>query len=246
VKRLWVWFQSLPRARQIGIAVLAAHGIAILMLAANHLSAPTLKPRKAFAIRTALVPKPAPVVRKDRSTKIPATTAPTVEEKKNKSPLSRKTEAKKGSPVPQKKGGASRVANPEVDTHLLQQIAESLEAISDTPMSTQSHFSFSLPPAVEIQDDGQAFFDRPAYGEAVTAALQNSLVLPEYGSVIAQIEIGSNGTVRRCEILEARSRKNSEFLKKRLQELAFPCLNEFGISDDRVVFTITFQNVENR
>ena len=65
-------------------------------------------------------------------------------------------------------------------------------------------------------------------------------------TTFAKIEIDATGAVTECDILDARSRKNAEFLKKRLRELVFPCFNEFGLTDNHLNFTVTFNNVENR
>lgn len=135
----------------------------------------------------------------------------------------------------------------KIDSDLLQKIVEDLEAIaSSTKISRQSNFTVPLPSSIEIRPEVQTSFDRPKYGEIVSAILLHSLDLPEFGQVIVAVEIDANGSVTQCEILDARSRKNGEFLKKRLQELTFPCFNEFGLSENHLNFTITFNNVENR
>jgi hypothetical protein len=86
----------------------------------------------------------------------------------------------------------------------------------------------------------------PTYGEFLIAYLQSSLDLPEYGEVRAKIEIDRFGKLLHCEILEAKSTKNAEFLKNQLPDLTFPCLNDFDIMDFSQTFTITFRNVETR
>ena len=86
----------------------------------------------------------------------------------------------------------------------------------------------------------------PNYGEFLIAFLQNSLDLPEYGEVKAKLEIDRFGKLVQCEILQAKSLKNAEFLKSQLPELLFPILSDFGIVDGTQTFTITFRNVENR
>ncbi len=123
----------------------------------------------------------------------------------------------------------------------LENIAESLGAIASSSKASQqpSKFAVSLPTAIEIQSTKEEE-QRPGYGEVVSAILQERLDLPEFGEVVAKIEIAPNGTVASVEILEAKSRKNGSFLKKRLQELAFPCFNEFGLSESGCILPLPF------
>ena len=267
VKRCWIWFLCLSRFGQIGVCVIAAHTVVILMLLVNHAASREMKARKPIAIRTSLMPQPsapgaiaagpsAPVIKGA----IAKSAAPAVQEKKPAAPALKKEAAKMSTApksIPLKKGaGAAGTKKKEVqavketgeiDSALLLQIAENLGAIAASSKVTHPpNFSVSLPNSVEIQSVGVAANDSPAYGETVSAILQNNLDLPEYGEVVAKIDIDASGAVVGCEILETRSRKNAEFLKKRLQELAFPCFNEFGLVEKHLNFTITFHNVENR
>lgn len=269
VKRIWIWFQYLSRFQQIGFCVLAAHVAVILIFALNHVTASRPNTKKAIAIRTLLEPKPlarqepaAPAKKEigqnPPQNKSAANEMPKVVGKKTQA--SAKTEVKKKPLLPatpkkeaqdsgsrKKNSSAAGTAGSGIDNELLQQITENLEAIAAPAKTSQpSNFAVALPSIIEIQTGIQAPFDRPGYGETVSAILQSSLDLPEFGKVVAKIEIDANGTVARCEILETRSQKNAAFLKKRLQELAFPCFNEFGLTETHLNFTITFQNVENR
>ena len=122
-----------------------------------------------------------------------------------------------------------------------------INAIGAPPKAQEpSHFAPRLPTSIEIQSGGPSAEVRPGYGEIVSSILQSNLDLPEFGQVVARIEINAIGSVSSCEILQAKSRKNGEFLKKRLRELVFPCFNEFGITENHLNFTITFHNAENR
>ena len=266
MKRLWHLFLSLSRFHQIGCSVLAAHALIVIMLAIHHMTGRSLNPKKAIAIRTtfatAASPRKEPAVDPPESAK---------KDQEKKTANSRKQVSAQESAVAKKEvkksvskppatspkngavlSGAGKKTSPEIgkesaiDNEILHQIAESLGTLSaSTKVSQQSNFKVSLPPSIQIRAEAKSSFDRPGYGELVSAILQNSLDLPEFGQVIAKIEIAANGDVTQCEILETRSRKNAEFLKKRLQELAFPCFNEFGLLEPRLTFTITFHNAEN-
>jgi hypothetical protein len=80
----------------------------------------------------------------------------------------------------------------------------------------------------------------PSYGETLIAYLQGCLDLPEFGEVKVELEIDRNGHLVHFEILEEKSKKNAEFLKKRLPELVLPCFN--NSSNETAAFTITFKN----
>lgn len=254
MKRLWLWFQSLSRFKQIGVCVLFAHVVVILMLSTNHVTSRRLKPRKPMAIRMALAPSPE--IKKaqpaaNRSIKKSEQKPPSIGKSpaiEKKQEVKKLTAPKKTTATPESKKKPAPVAEgAAINKELLEQIASSFDAIS-TPSKIlpQPKFAVDLPSSVEVQNQVQASMGNPRYGETISAILQSNLELPEYGEVIAKIEIDASGFVTLCEILETKSRKNADFIKKRLQELAFPCFNEFGLMEARINFTITFHNDEYR
>ena len=83
------------------------------------------------------------------------------------------------------------------------------------------------------------------YGEELVDYFCQVLDLPEYGDVIVDLEINNQGKLVSFDILEAKSQKNSLFLKKRLPELSLPCFNEAKRSDETHKYTITFKNMED-
>jgi hypothetical protein len=220
------WFHSLTRFQQIGVSVLAVHVLVILVLLTSHIACLRVKVRKPIAIQTVLLQKPvtAPVL------------APTTV-KKTQPP----------SPLPAKKAAApppvATTPQKKQTNDLLSQIAESLENLATTTKAPKSS-ALILPPSIQIKAD-ELTIENPNYREMVSAILQNSLDLPEFGKVVASLKIGPSGSVVDCQILDSQSRKNAEFLKKRLQELSFPCFNQFGIEEKQLNFTVTFQNAEN-
>jgi hypothetical protein len=223
------WFQSLTRFKQIGVSVLLIHSLIIFALLINHAASGRTKVRKPIAIRTTLLPKPAPAT---APTQAAAASSP---EKKKTLP-----------PSPSKKVTPSVAPSQKKETDLLTQIADSLGAIATSPKPLKpSNFAPSLPSSIQIQTEDLVSIENPNYRETVSAILQNNLDLPEFGKVVVKIEIGASGNVVQCQILDSQSRKNGEFLKKRLQELSFPCFNGFGIKENQLTFTVTFQNVEN-
>lgn len=254
MKRLWFWFQSLSRFKQIGVCVLIAHAVVILMLSVNHVTSRRLKPRKPIAIRMALATSPE--IKKAKTTEKrsinkseqkppPKAKSPAIEKKQEVKKL---MAPKKTAAAPESKKKTAPVAEgASINNELLEQIASSLDAIaSSSKVLPKAKFAVDLPSSIEVQNQVRASVANPGYGETISAILQSNLDLPEYGEVVAKIEIDASGFVTQCEIIETKSRKNADFIKKRLQELAFPCFNEFGLTETRINFTITFHNDEYR
>ncbi len=190
---------------------------------------------RTFAEKKASPPAPT-TVSKPKQTKAPlSTTAP---KHKQAEALPRKKNSPKCTPE------CTKERTHKIDNHLLQQISESLETIA-APTQMARQVEISLPQSIEIakmEKSDQQF----RYKEMILTILQNQLELPEFGEVIVKIKINEKGSVFYCEILKTQSNKNGEFLKKRLQELTFPCFNEYGMASSPLDFTITFYNVENR
>jgi hypothetical protein len=234
MSRIGIWFQNLSRFGQFGVVSLALHAALVLTLLINH--AATARPplRRPIQVRMSLPSSPAVAA---NSKKAPL--APVKEMKK--------ATASKAAPPKKNKAAKESPQEAGLDQKLLRQIADSLDAIGKEAKTAKPlSFAPRLPPSIAIESGGKAAAIRPGYGETVSGILQNSLDLPEFGQVVAKIEIDAAGSVTQCEILEAKSRKNGEFLKKRLRELVFPCFNEFGIAENHLNFTITFHNAENR
>ena len=255
MKRLWLWFQSLSRFKQIGLCVLIAHAAVVLMLSVNHVTSRRLKPRKPIAIRMALATSPEikkaqtaakRSIKKPEQKPLPKAKSPAIEKKQEVKKL---TAQKKTAAAPESKKKTAPVVAEEasINNELLEQIASSLDAIaSSSKVLPEAKFAVDLPSSIEVQNQARASVANPRYGETISAILQSNLDLPEYGEVVAKIEIDASGFVTQCEIIETKSRKNADFIKKRLQELAFPCFNEFGLTETRINFTITFHNDEYR
>lgn len=108
----------------------------------------------------------------------------------------------------------------------------------DLPVPIVKIITDDLPTPKEINSVVEE--EKPSYGQTLIAYLQGCLDLPEFGEVKVDLEVDRDGHLVRIEILEEKSKKNSEFLKKRLPELVLPCFNDS--SNETAVFTITFKN----
>ena len=216
MKRFSLWFLSLSRGAQIGILVLTVHLGAVGWLLGHH-----------FLMAVATPPRKPIAV---RTTTLPRP-APLVHAGREKAkPL------KSTAQLP----STTKPSAP--DQELLQQLLNNFEALTAPAPKPSVSAPLSLPSIITTTANPIDV----SYGEALLAILQHSLDLPELGEVTLTIEIGPNGTVVNTQVLEAYSPKNSEFLKKRLQELSFPCFNDFGLTEPSMNFTITFRNAEIR
>lgn len=241
------WFTSLSRSRQLALTVLGAHLALIAALLINHLLTGRPQPKRPIGVRTITIKPaefPSAPTSSTRQLSPPARVNPVVKKESavKKEKIIAKPEPKK---VPAKTNGKE---TPQIDEGILKQLSESFHTVIAPAQQPRQHFAPSLPSAIVTKAaiDPVSASAAPSYGEAFAAVLQNSLDLPEFGEVIAKIEIEADGRVSGVEILSERNRKNAEFLKNRLQELLFPCFNEFGLSEKRLNFTVTFRNVENR
>lgn len=227
MKELYNKFLTLSRGKQIALVVCLFHLVAVLGLIGHHFATRRLRPPRPMVVRT-LAAQPAPRAIASAPTPVAKTAEP---KPKSKTPA---PVAKKSTPSATKTG--TKPAPIAKKAPVFQEIAESLEALSSEAARTRT--ILTVPSKIQSKAEiAPSKFD-PTYGELLIAYLQNELDLPEYGEVKVKIEIDRFGRLVDCEILEAKSFKNAEFLKNRLPELAFPCLN------DPQSFTITFRNVE--
>lgn len=198
------------RGKQIAVAVLLAHAFLLTMLGADHWMHRTKVERKPVAVRT-FVLEP-----------LPKAAFPTTSPTKTTSP-------KKTTPKPQQKKPPAPTAPQD---HLLAEIEKNLESLTaSTPTVKKAKIAI---PTLNTQPQAQPTESFAI--EQIAALLQENLELPEFGEVKIKLSINRLGVLETLEILDAKSEKNGEFLKKRLPELPFPCLNEV------TTLTIVFSN----
>ena len=270
---MWKRFLSLSRIQQIAAAVCLVHLLLAAGLSIHHLATRRLRPAKPIAVRTLAAPafatRAAAPVKKEapkqpaiaKSAEKPLSKA-AVKQETPKTDAAKKTAPAKPQPAKEKaavKKTAPEKAAPSQETlaeseRALADLAESLKKISEPEETNSARTALVLPPvlsqnplkiAPKIETSESFETDlAPSYEQFLIAYLQTVLDLPEYGEVKIEIEIDRFGNLLRCAVLESRSAKNGEFLKKRLPELSFPCFNDFGITDLTLTFNIAFRNVE--
>lgn len=237
---MWKKFLSLSRFQQIALSVCLFHMFAVLAMTGHHWATKRLRPPRPIAVRTLASPTRSAVPSKPVTTLPSKATAASAKKTAAAQKPKAKSAAKPSKPQPAAK-----------ETRALQEIAEKLESLQPaSPPSKRTALSLPKPlneplakRKIETQPDEQSLVD-PNYAERLIGELQSALDLPEFGEVKVAITIDRSGKAVACSILDSKSAKNAEFLKKRLPELAYPCFNDFGISDATLEFTITFRNVD--
>lgn len=138
-------------------------------------------------------------------------------------------------------------SKPTIKPKALTEIAQSFEAF-DIGSEKRQEKPLFIPQKIKPKEKKQfqLEIEDASYHEYLISFLQNSLELPEYGEIKAKLTIDRFGRLLTCEIIDSRSKKNSQVLKNRLPELVYPCLNDYGILDATQTFTITFKNAEIR
>ena len=198
--------------RKLGLFVLIAHFSIVIALTIHHFASHRFKPSKPIVIRTVLPPQVQPKV-------IAAAPAPA---------------ASKPAPVAPKKAPAPPKPKPAATKTTAPKKQEKVTPEIPPPPKTTLNVPRKIQPKAEVTTD----VDNLSYGELLIAYLQSILELPEMGEVKAHIKINARGALVDCEIIEAKSDRNAEFLRRRLPELTYPLSNDFSGAS----FTVTFRN----
>lgn len=204
--------------------VIGIHCALLVALVIDHLvhRRPLIRP---IAVRTVRMRPPPSIAQAPKS----ASAKPSIAKKKE-SPLPSK-------PVASKKP-AQKVSKP---TPL-----PSFDPPSPPPRPSRTEIQ--LPSLLEekavvspsLRDEGSF---PSTYEETLISFLTASLELPEYGEVRAELTLTREGRLLSIDILDAKSRKNKEFLKKKLPELLYPCFNDS--SSEIKSFTVVFRNEDS-
>lgn len=262
---MWKRFLSLSRLQQIAAAVCIVHLFLAAALSIHHLATRRLRPAKPIAVRTHRIPAAAaqaPMAMKKEPLR-PAPSAKPAAKPAVKADAPKKTPPAKPQPAKEKAAVKKTpleksLEKPKEEVSEPQEawagLAQNLKKMAEPAETTPSRTPLDLPPLLtqnplksssKIENSDSFETDRaPSYEQFLIAYLQTILELPEYGEVRIEIEIDRFGNPIRCAVLESRSAKNGEYLKKRLPELSLPCFNDFGITDLTLTFNIVFRNVE--
>lgn len=229
IKKAWIYFFLLSRKKQISLVVWTFHFFLLTALIINHLWTRSTPKTRPIAVRT---------FASVSQTETPLVSTKTANIQTSPKPLAPKTSAKK--PAPNKK------AAPKADENesALQSVANALEELKSLEKKKEPLKTLSVPSQIRLETKGAESKIAQTYGAFLVAYLENSLDLPEYGNVKLELSIDRTGRLLTSQVLSSESDKNSEFLKNRLPELAFPCFNDFQIAENTLTFTVSFRNAE--
>lgn len=146
-------------------------------------------------------------------------------------PTLTKSESSKPTPKPSASKPAPANTNNEVKKQqsILKQIETNLTAISTatTPSTSKKQIEVPIFSEPQLSDISSEILPEDlTTNEKIILLLQETLQLPEFGEVKVFLSIDRSGRLQSLEVLKAESAKNAEFLKNRLPDLQFPCLNE--------------------
>jgi hypothetical protein len=225
------WFYRLSRAKQIVLSVLVAHVTFVLFLVAQNIyhTWPTKK-HKVIVNMVHITPPKATSPSAPSSQKLQSAAKKPAPVKKV--PKSVKTAKETQAPQPDK----LKKSEPQVvvEASLLKEIEACIETIAAHAPSASRQTTIHIP-TLSLPTSTKTI-EAETSDEIIAAFLGQSLTLPEFGEVRAFLAVDRWGHLQTLNILDAKSEKNAAFLKNRLPELQFPCLNE-GVS-----LTVIFSN----
>ncbi len=243
--RLIHWFFSLTRGSQIAVSTIAAHFLLLFVLTVQHwITSPSHQKKRPIAVNTVRIAAPAPKVVAKQAAQQKPVSAPAkvvtppkpVAKAIPKQAVKQETKAVSKPAAKAAPKSVSVVAKPvatKEQTKLLKEIEQNLSSI-ETPVVKSKKVELEVP-VVELKEE-VSHEEEASSTEQIAFFLQESLRLPEFGQVRMQLSIDRFGKLKTFEVLDAKSEKNAEFLKKQLPDLQFPCLNE------TVSLTIVFSN----
>jgi outer membrane biosynthesis protein TonB len=237
-------------SRQIAFAIFSLHVLVVLVLVGDH----WIKRRESkvhrIAIKTVLLQspesKPTPLSSTRPSSSTPrkpqAPSTPTAAVSAPKPPVVAPSKKKKAQTFTRSKSEKDPIAPAEntPPSDLFEEISRSLDSIASSLEAKPKKTSIEIPSfSPNVAPSLRTIPGQPSAAEQIASLLEAALELPEFGAVKVRIEIDRGGSLKELEVLESQSSKNAAFLKKRLPELAFPCLNESAS------FTFVFRNADD-
>lgn len=248
-------FAALSRLYQIVIVVFGVHLCLVLTLCVHHFVGKE-KPKTKMVIRTiqvapliqpqAFIAAPPQTKNMKKSEQKSVSSSPKKEIREKPFLTSKPKEVTNAKVLPPQESPKSSSSIQGIDPFL---VSEMVTQLNEFMGESGSLSALSKPPSLIVPKNvSEPVFVEEceiSYGKRIAGFLQNSLELPEFGEVKVDLELNSSGRIIRAEIIEAKSKKNGEFLKKRLLELDLPCFNDDKKSDAILKFTITFKNFES-
>lgn len=230
MKKLIQLFFTFSRGKQIAVSVILVHLLVLFCLTGQHLATCRWRTPRPMVIKTISPVLAAPVEKKlIASAEKPQKSQPAAE-KKAAAPMI-------AAPKQEKKIATPAKIKPAPKNNALKEIADSFDAITSEPKKKTVRPALNVPvKAASKLQEAAVEDDDATYEEYLIAFLQSALDLPEFGEVKMEIEIDSYGKLVDCKIVESKSRKNAEFLRKEIVSLNFP------VPLGSHKFTIVFRN----
>ncbi|MBS0624739.1 MAG: hypothetical protein JSS32_01660 [Verrucomicrobia bacterium] len=240
VKSIWDRFFQLTRKNQVAVSIWGLHFLLLICLLIHHGISRAFRPARPISVRT-FIPKTTTPPLKAIATIPQGKSTASVKQKAVPQKSTAKKQVKSLATAKPKAGpsSAKNKSKEEINT-----VLEAFSELEKAPVSKNS--SIEIPSPIQIHKPVvQESAINLSYSEFLVAYLQETLDLPEYGEVKIKLSIDRDGRVLDSSVLSSENSKNSEFLKKRLPELSFPCFNDFDIDEKCLTFTVSFSNAES-
>ncbi|MBJ7448859.1 MAG: hypothetical protein JHC93_00695 [Parachlamydiales bacterium] len=212
-----------------------------LILISIHWSSPkkVIKPRSMHVQTVKLAPKTIQTTKSTSTTTASTTTSTPKKEVKKEPKKETKTDSKTTTPkqtptqkTPAKKSTASKPVPAKTTTtkankssacdDLLASIEKDMAQIGKktTPAATTATSKSSYT-TLKWETDQLMNPKEMSYLDEVVGALQQSLILPEYGSVKIELTINKNGSVANLKVVSSESSKNKKYIEENLTTFLF-------------------------
>jgi len=184
------------------------------------------KNKKTFIVKNVIIQKPQPIkhVTPIKQSQPRKTVTAKNNNQKKKLPKIEKQEKK---PSPQ---------------NLLNKLEDSIKNLEKTS-NVSSQNTLSIPKQITtLNIDNKEKVNPTGYKELLVEELKNNLNLPDYGEVKVKITINIDGSITNVVIIEAKSKKNQDYLKNTLPQLVFPWFNQYVKEQTNLM--INFKNAK--
>lgn len=146
-------------------------------------------------------------------------------------------------PVAKKTAPAPVKSAPAVPANLVQQLQESIAKIDQKSHKDSPKEVMPAPKWVpELRIDEESTGEENLFVATLVQCLQETLDLPEFGSVKVELVLRRDGSFVKMKVLHSESEKNKKFLEQELKTVSFPPFNGNLKNEKEHLFVITFCN----
>ncbi len=134
-------------------------------------------------------------------------------------------------------------SSPVVPANLVRELQESIAKIDKKSHKESASDILPAPKWIpELRIDEESTGEESLFVATLVQCLQETLDLPEYGSVKVELVLRRDGSFVKMKVLHSESEKNKKFLEQELKTVSFPPFNGNLKNEKEHLFVITFCN----